>query len=200
MKNIRFFIWKISFFGGYIFNIFEQACIRNFEPRATVVTAFFMSTETHAKRFLTVWKRSVSTTLKRPFTVLANQIIVSETFQAFQILTNHISVRKTLSWKPCLVSNVSAFAELANQNPADSIYFTSFFFFFFFFFPISLNYNCYKINKNNSQIILWRRVSDAINRKCVLTDSDSGPVCSSVGCASDWWSGVAGSMLAGAVR
>ena len=48
------------------------------------------------------------------------------------------------------------------------------FFFFFFFFPISLNYNCYKINKNNSQIILWRRVSDAINRKCVLTDSDSG--------------------------
>ena len=35
----------------------------------TVVTAFFMSTETHAKRFLTVWKRSVSTTLKRSFTV-----------------------------------------------------------------------------------------------------------------------------------
>ena len=100
----------------------------------TVVTAFFMSTETHAKRFLTVWKRSVSTTLKRSFTVLANQIIVSETFQAFQILTNHISVRKTLSWKPCLVSNVLAFAELANQNLADSIYFTSFFFFFFFFF------------------------------------------------------------------
>ena len=100
----------------------------------TVVTAFFMSTETHAKRFLTVWKRSVSTTFKRSFTVLANQIIVSETFQAFQILTNHISVRKTLSWKPCLVSNVLAFAELANQNPADSIYFTSFFFFFFFFF------------------------------------------------------------------
>ena len=99
----------------------------------TVVTAFFMSTETHAKRFLTVWKRSVSTTLKRSFTVLANQIIVSETFQAFQILTNHISVRKTLSWKPCLVSNVLAFAELANQNPADSIYFTSFFFFFFQF-------------------------------------------------------------------
>ena len=48
------------------------------------------------------------------------------------------------------------------------------FIFFFFFFPISLNYNCYKINKNNSQIILWRRVSDAINRKCVLTESDSG--------------------------
>ena len=98
----------------------------------TVVTAFFMSTETHAKRFLTVWKRSVSTTFKRSFTVLANQIIVSETFQAFQILTNHISVRKTLSWKPCLVSNVLAFAELANQNPADSIYFTSFFFYFQF--------------------------------------------------------------------
>ena len=127
-----------------------------------------MSTETHAKRLLTVWKRSVWTTLKRSFTVLANQIIVSETFQAFQILTNHISVRKTLSWKPCLVSNVLAFAELADQNPADSIYFRS------FFFQISLNYNCYKINKNNSQIILWRRVSDAINRKCVLTDSDSG--------------------------
>ena len=66
------------------------------------------------------------------------------------------------------VSNVLAFAELANQNPAGSIYFTS------FCFPITLNYNCYKINKNNSQIILWRRVSDAINRKCVLTDSDSG--------------------------
>ena len=47
-------------------------------------------------------------------------------------------------------------------------------FYIFFFFSISLNYNCYKINKNNSQIILWRRVSDAINRKCVLTDSDSG--------------------------
>ena len=93
----------------------------------TVVTAFFMSTETHAKRLLTVWKRSVWTTLKRSFTVLANQINVSETFQAFQILTNHISVRKTLSWKPCLVSNILAFAELANQNPADSIYFTSFF-------------------------------------------------------------------------
>ena len=98
----------------------------------TVVTAFFMSTETHAKRLLTVWKRSVCTTLKRSFTVLANQINVSETFQAFQILTNHISVRKTLSWKPCLVSNVLAFAELANQNPADSIYFYIFFFFFFF--------------------------------------------------------------------
>ena len=105
--------------------------------KGTVVTAFFMSTETHAKRFLTVWKRSVSPTLKRSFTVLANQIIVSETFQAFQILTNHINVRKTLSWKPCLVSNVLAFAELANQNPADSIYFTSFFFFFFFFFFFS---------------------------------------------------------------
>ena len=58
-------------------------------------------------------------TLKRSFTVLANQIIVSETFQAFRILTYHISVRKTLSWKPCLVSNVLAFAELANQIPAD---------------------------------------------------------------------------------
>ena len=143
----------------------------NNKMRATVVTAFFMSTETHAKRFLTVWKRSVSTTLKRSFTVLANQIIVSETFQAFQILTNHISVRKTLSWKPCLVSNVLAFAELANQSRGLNLFYI---FFFFFFFSISLNYNCYKINKNNSQIILWRRVSDAINRKCVLTDSDSG--------------------------
>ena len=138
----------------------------------TVATAFFMSTETHAKRLLTVWKRSVWTTPKGSFTVLANQIIVSETFQAFQILTNHISVRKTLSWKPCLVSNILAFAELANQNPADSIYFRSFF--FFFFFSVSLNYNSYKINKNNSEIILWRRVSDTINRKCVLTDSECG--------------------------
>ena len=157
-------------------NIYKNSLQHSKCSLFTVVTAFFMSTETHAKRFLTVWKRSVSTTFKRSFTVLANQIIVSETFQAFQILTNHISVRKTLSWEPCLVSNVLAFAELANQNPADSIYFTSFFFFFFFFFffPISLNYNCYKINKNNSQIILWRRVSDAINRKCVLTESDSG--------------------------
>ena len=135
----------------------------------TVVTAFFMSTETHAKRLLTVWKRSVCTTLKRSFTVLVNQINVSETFQAFQILTNHISVRKTLSWKPCLVSNVLAFAELANQNPADSIYFTSFFFLQFHLIIIVV-----KLIKNNSQIILWRRVSDAINRKCVLTDSDSG--------------------------
>ena len=29
MKNIRIFIWKFSFFGGKIFNIFEQACFRN---------------------------------------------------------------------------------------------------------------------------------------------------------------------------
>ena len=123
-----------------VFSEFSQGFIRKYYFETllhTVVTAFFMSTETHAKRFLTVWKRSVSTTLKRSFTVLANQIIVSKTFQAFQILTNHISVRKTLSWKPCLVSNVLAFAELANQNPADSIYFTSFFFFFFFFFFFS---------------------------------------------------------------
>ena len=51
------------------------------------------------------------------------------------------------------------------------IFFSFFFFLFFFNFT---NYNCYKINKNNSQIILWKRVSDAINRKCVLTESDSG--------------------------
>ena len=122
---------SVCHFVLVFFSPFSIAITSLGEERATMVTAFFMSTETHAKRFLTVWKRSVSTTLKRSFTVLANQIIVSETFQAFQILTNHISVRKTLSWKPCLVL---AFAELANQNPADSIYFTSFFFFFFFFF------------------------------------------------------------------
>ena len=29
MKNIRIFIRKLSFFGGEIFNIFEQACFRN---------------------------------------------------------------------------------------------------------------------------------------------------------------------------
>ena len=108
----------------------------------------FMSTETHAKRILTIWKRSVWSTLKRSFTVLANQIIVSETFQAFRILTNHISVRKTLSWKPCLVSNVLAFAELANQTPADSIYFRSFFFQFHWII-IVIN-----LIKNNSEIIL----------------------------------------------
>ena len=30
-KNIRIFIWKLSVFGGEIFNIlvFEQACFRN---------------------------------------------------------------------------------------------------------------------------------------------------------------------------
>ena len=104
--------------------------------------AFFLSTETHAKRLLTIWKRSVWTTLKRSFAVLANQIIVSETFQAFRILANQISVRKTLSWKPCLVANVSSFASLVNQNPADSSYLRSFFFFFFFF-SVSLNYNNY---------------------------------------------------------
>ena len=38
----------------------------------TVAIAFFLSTETHAKRLLTIWKRSVCTTLKRSFTVLAN--------------------------------------------------------------------------------------------------------------------------------
>ena len=106
--------------------------------------AFFLSTETHAKRLLTIWKRSVWTTLKRSFTVLANQSIVSETFQAFRILANQISVRKKLSWKPCLVANVSSFASLVNQNPVDSSYLSSFFFFFFFFFfSVSLNYNNY---------------------------------------------------------
>ena len=29
MKNIRIFIWKLSVFGGEIFNIFEQVCFRN---------------------------------------------------------------------------------------------------------------------------------------------------------------------------
>ena len=100
----------------------------------TVAIAFFLSTETHAKRLLTIWKRSVWTTLKRSFAVLANQITVSETFQAFRILANQISVRKTLSWKPCLVANVSSFASLVNQNPADSSYLRSFFFSFLFFF------------------------------------------------------------------
>ena len=104
----------------------------------TVVTAFFMSTETHAKRFLTVWKRSVSTTLKRSFTVLANQIIVSETFQAFQILTNHISVRKTLSWKPCLVSNVFSVCRISQSKSRRLNLFYIFFFFFFFFFQFHL--------------------------------------------------------------
>ena len=99
----------------------------------TVAIAFFLSTETHAKRLLTIWKRSVWTTLKRSFAVLANQIIVSETFQAFRILANQISVRKTLSWKPCLVANVLSFASSVNQNPADSSYLRFFFFFFFFF-------------------------------------------------------------------
>ena len=103
--------------------------------------AFFLSTETHAKRLLTIWKRSVWTTLKRSFTVLANQSIVFETFQAFRILANQISVRKTLSWKPCLVANVSSFASLVNQNPANSSYLRTFF--FFFFFSVSLNYNNY---------------------------------------------------------
>ena len=123
----------------------------------TVAIAFFLSTETHAKRLLTIWKRSVWTTLKRSFAVLANQIIVSETFQAFRILANQISVRKTLSWKPCLVANVLSFATLVNQNPADSIYLRSFFFFFFFFFffsSVSLNNNTYIMNKYNSEMIL----------------------------------------------
>ena len=102
--------------------------------------AFFLSTETHAKRFLTIRKRSVWTTLKRSFTVLANQSIVSETFQAFRILANQISVRKKLSWKPCLVANVSSFASLVNQNPVDKLFKI---FFFFFFFSVSLNYNNY---------------------------------------------------------
>ena len=111
----------------------------------TVAIAFFLSTETHAKRLLTIRKRSVWTTLKRSFAVLANQIIVSETFQAFRILANQISVRKTLSWKPCLVANVLSFASSVNQNPADSSYLRSFcsFFFFFFFFSVSLHYNSY---------------------------------------------------------
>ena len=106
--------------------------------------AFFLSTETHAKRLLTIWKRNVWTTLKRSFAVLANQIIVSETFQAFRILANQISVRKTLSWKPCLVANVLSFASLVNQKPRGLNLFKIFFFFFFFFF-FSLN----TLNNNN---------------------------------------------------
>ena len=107
----------------------------NQDPKiGTVAIAFFLSTETHAKRLLTIWKRSIWTTLKRSFAVLANQIIISETFQAFRILASQISVRKTLSWKPCLVANVSSCASLVNQNPADSSYLRSFFFFFFFSF------------------------------------------------------------------
>ena len=47
-------------------------------------------------------------------------------------------------------------------------------FFFLFFFQFHLIIIVIKLIKNNSQIILWRRVSDAINRKCVLTESDSG--------------------------
>ena len=72
-------------------------CLSSASP-VTVVIAFFLSTETHAKRLLTIWTRSVWTTHKRSFAVLANQIIVSERFQAFRILANQISVRKTLSW------------------------------------------------------------------------------------------------------
>ena len=100
----------------------------------TVAIAFFFSTETHAKRLLTIWKRSVWTTLKRSFAVLANQVIVSETFQAFRILANQISVRKTLSWKPCLVSNVLSFVSLVKSKPRGLNLFKIFFFFFFFFF------------------------------------------------------------------
>ena len=128
---------------GYQYHKFRRAfskfyrrhidLISKFNVGFTVVTAFFMSTETHAKRFLTVWKRSVSTTLKRSFTVLANQIIVSETFQAFQILTNHISVRKTLSWKPCLVSNVFSVCRISQSKSRGLNLFYIFFFFFFFF-------------------------------------------------------------------
>ena len=60
--------------------------------------------------------------------------------------------------------SVLSFAELANQNPADSIYFRS-------IFAVSLNNKSYKINKinkHNSEIILGWWVSDAINRKCVF--------------------------------
>ena len=40
MKNIRFFIWKVSFFWGCkIFNIFEWACFRN----GGVMVAFVLS-------------------------------------------------------------------------------------------------------------------------------------------------------------
>ena len=118
----------------------RHLCLQHYH---TVAIAFFLSTETHAKRLLTIWKRSVWTTLKRSFAVLANQIIVSETFQAFRILANQISVRKTLSWKPCLVANVSSFASLVSQNPADSSYLRSFYFILSFFFSVSLNYNNY---------------------------------------------------------
>ena len=105
----------------------------------TVAIAFFLSMETHTKHLLTIWKCSAWTMLKRSFAVLANQIIVSETFQAFRILANQISVRKTLSWKPCLVANVLSFASLV---------------IFFFFFSVSLNNDNYKTNENNSEIIL----------------------------------------------
>ena len=111
--------------------------------RRTVAIAFFLSTETHAKRLLTIWKRSVWTTLKRSFAVLANQIIVSETFQAFRILANQISrsenaVMETLSG--CKRFIVCIFSQ---SKPRGLKLFKIFFFFFFFFFSVSLNYNNY---------------------------------------------------------
>ena len=135
----RNFVWLFYFANITVTEIDLDNAIWNIDFKircSTVAIAFFLSTETHAKRLLTIWKRSVWTTLKRSFTVLANQSIVSETFQAFRILANQISVRKTLSWKPCLVANVSSFASLVNQKLFKI-------FFFFFFFSVSLNYNNY---------------------------------------------------------
>ena len=107
-------------------------------PENTVAIAFFLSTETHAKRLLTIWKRSVWTTLKRSFAVSANQIIVSEAFQAFRILANQISVRKTLSWKlsDCKRFIVCIFSQSKPRG-------LKLFKIVFFFFLVSFNYNNY---------------------------------------------------------
>ena len=54
-RNILFYKLRQIGISGNFYNIIKDVY-------TTVATAFFMSTETHAKRLLTVWKRSVCIT------------------------------------------------------------------------------------------------------------------------------------------
>ena len=61
----------------------------------TVAIAFFLVHGNACKTHVNDLETDVWATVKRSFAFLANQIIVSETFQAFRILANQISVRKS---------------------------------------------------------------------------------------------------------
>ena len=72
MKNIRIFIWKLSVFGGEIFNIFEYACFRNGDKRYRMVR--------RCSRRVTVIDQSP------PITPTTHVTLRKHAYQIFQIL------------------------------------------------------------------------------------------------------------------